>query len=529
MTVESVRGSGGEGEILDDLRATLALRKVDLVVTLGGPAAAFAQEHHADLFPAAPVLFAALDNRFLQSAPLASNETAVAVRNDPVRMIDTMLRLLPATRTVMVVIGASTVEQFWLEEVRRAVLPYEGRVRFIFTNRLTLAELLKRAGSLPPHSAIFYGIYSLDAAGIPQMEEPTLDAIHAAADAPMFGLHSHQLGHGIVGGPLLSLDQISHDTAEVALRLLRGEAPATIPARTMLAGAPIYDSRELRRWAIPEDRLSPDSTLAFREPPDWQRHQRLIIVASTFVGLQTAFAIGLTITLRRRRRAAASHDAWDVGAAEAALARLTHRLMQAHDEEGARIAATLHDDVCQQLTGLKMRLQSIGVDPGAGNAGLRRRIEELCDQFGALERRILALTDPIYARLDMLGLVGSARAFCQRLCQQRRIALEFEARDVPAKLCGAVTLAMFRVLQEAMDNALTHAATPRIAVSLSTRDGRLELQVEDNGRGFDPDQAIRQGAVGLIDMRERLRAVGGTCTFVSRPGAGTRIRASVPI
>jgi signal transduction histidine kinase len=300
----------------------------------------------------------------------------------------------------------------------------------------------------------------------------------------------------------------------------------------LLPGTPTFDARELQRWSVSEARLPPGSVIRFRQPSLWQRHERLITATVTVACLQTFLLIGLAVTLVRNRRRAAVEAAtasWDVSGAETALERLTHRLMQAQEEERARIAATLHDDVCQQLTGLKMRLQSIGLEPGPANAALRSRIEDLCDQFGSLERRILALTDPVYARLDMLGLVASARAFCHRLCQQHGIALDFQAHDVPAKLCGTVTLSLFRVLQAAMENAVTHAATQRISVSLAIRDSRLELEVDDEGQGFDPDAAIRAGAVGLIDMRERLRLVGGTCTFVSRPGAGTRVVASVAV
>ena len=252
VALQTVRRSRSESDatILANLRGTLGGPPLDLVVTIGGPAAVFGRKYHADVFPHTPILFAAVDSRFVQSGALSPNKTAVMVKNDPPRMIETILRLLPDTRTIMVIIGASKVEEFWLEEVKRTFRPFENRVTFIWTNRLSLADLLERAASLPPHSAIFYGILSMDATGTPQMEEPVLDALHAAANAPMFGLHSHQLGHGMIGGPLLSLPEVSRDTCAVALRLLTGEPPARIQARTLVAGAPTVDGRELRRWAF---------------------------------------------------------------------------------------------------------------------------------------------------------------------------------------------------------------------------------------------------------------------------------------
>src|SRR4029450_8018959 len=116
-------------------------------------------------------------------------------------MIETILRLLPDTRTVFVVIGASQFEQFWLTEVKRGLRRFEARLTFIWTNELSFEEMLKGCASLPPHSAIFYGVLSQDAKGVRHAEDRTLGAFHAAANAPSFGLNATQLGRGIVGGP----------------------------------------------------------------------------------------------------------------------------------------------------------------------------------------------------------------------------------------------------------------------------------------------------------------------------------------
>ena len=530
VSLQSVRDSRSESDaaILDTLRGTLGGRPLDLVVPIGGPAAAWAQKRRAELFPQTPILFAAVDSRFVQSGALSQNETAVMVKNDPPRMIESILRLRPETRTVLVVIGASKLEQFWLDVVKRAFQPFEHRVTFIWTNELSLAEILKRAGSLPPHSAIFYGILSMDATGAPQMEEAVLDALHAAANAPMFGLHSHQLGHGIVGGPLLSLDDLSRDTTAVALRLLGGEPPARIQPRTLVAGTPTFDWRELRRWGIPERRLQAGSVITFREPSAWRRQGAIAVIGVVAVA-QTAVVIALAVTLRRRRaRPAPRSDAWDVSGAEAALARLTHRLMQAHEKERASIAQAIDDDVCQQLTGLSLRLHVLGTAPEGPSSEQRARIHELCDHFSALQREILSISDPLYSRLQLLGLAMSARNFCERRCAEHGLSLEFRGETV-SRVPDDVALVIFRVLQESLDNVIAHAGASHVTVALTETNGGIDLEVADDGVGFDPEAAIRGTAVGLVAIRERLRNAGGTCAFDSRPGAGTRILARVPL
>jgi signal transduction histidine kinase len=525
-TLQTVRASGRESDaaILDGLRGTFGPRRIDLVVTLGGPAASFAQKYRDELFPHAPVLLTAVDSRFVRT-PLPPNETAVMVHHDPALVVDGILTLLPDTTQVVVIIGASAAEAYWLREVQHELGRFGTRVQFIWTNQLSFEQLVERCRTLPPHSAIFYAILSMDAKGMPQIEDQALASLHAAADAPMFGLHSHQLGLGIVGGQLLSLDDLSHDATRVALQLLRGVPATAIPPRTLFAGAPSFDARELRRWGIPEARLRPDSVIRFREPPVWRRHQMAVAVAAVVVAAQALLVIGLAVNLSRRRRSTEA----DVKNAEAALARLTHRLLHARETERAAIAATLHDDICQQMTGLKLRLASIGLAGDADAASPRRRIEDLCDKFSSLERQVLALSDPVYARLQLLGLVAAARALCQRVCMAAGIRLQFAARDVPFRLPEMVTVALFRVVQHAMENAVSHASTPVISVSMVGSSGAIELEIADEGVGFDPDEAMRTEAVGLVEMRERMRAVGGTCVFASRRGNGARVLARVPV
>lgn len=526
ISLQTVRASRTESDadVLEGVRGILGSGRPDLVVTLGGPSASFVQRHKTELFPQTPVLITAVDSRFLDAAPLPAGATALTVKHDPPLILDSMLRLLPDTTTVFVVIGASPVEQFWLREVQRAFRPFEERVSFIWTNEFSFAEMIKHCGSLPPRSAILYGVWSLDAKGVPQMEDQTLDALHAAANAPMFGLHSHQLGHGVVGGPLISMEGLSHESSTVALRLLRGEPAAQIPPRVITAGTPTFDRRELRRWGISESRLEPGSVLRFEAATSSQGNRVPLAAALAVVGAQAALLVALTVTRARRRSALAR-----VGAAEASLAKLSHRLMQAHEHERATIARAIHDDVCQEMTRLTLTLHGLAHERGGATGRLRSRIEELCAQFWTLEREILTLSDTVYHRLELLGLAESARHLCERRCAEAGVALDFQVRDVPDALPPDVSLSVFRALEDALGNTLTHAGAPRVRITLSGAGGFIELEVADEGTGFDVDAVMQRGAAGLVGIRERVRLVGGTCEIDSRPGAGTRIRARVPV
>ena len=267
-----------------------------MVITIGGPAATFAQKFREELFSATPMVIAGVDRRFIEKSTLTEIDTAVAIRHDPVMMIDEILRLLPNTRTILVVVGASQVEQFWLKEMQREFGRFAGRVQFIWTNDLSFDEIVERCRTMPPQSAIFFAILALDGKGEPRIEGDTLASLHAVADAPMFALYG--LGHGIVGGPLLSTDDVSRATTQVALRVLAGESPGRIKTPTQHSGQPTYDARELRRWNIDERRLPPASVVLFRTPTIRQRYQRPIAIAAA-IGIP---ALALLVVAVRRRR-----------------------------------------------------------------------------------------------------------------------------------------------------------------------------------------------------------------------------------
>ena len=203
--------------------------------------------------------------------------------------------------------------------------------------------------------------------------------------------------------------------------------------------------------------------------------------------------------------------------------------MQAHEKERAWIARELHEDLCQQMMALTVRLHGLSELPGGGAAEMRTRVAELCDRFADLTGEILSISDRIHSRLELLGLTTVARRFCEHLSAEHDAVIDFRDSGVPNDLSNDVALAMFRVMQEAVSNAMTHAAARRVSVSLDGNDDEIRLDVSDDGVGFDPDDAMKGPGLGLIGMRERLMAVGGDCTISSRCGAGTRILAHVPI
>jgi PAS domain S-box-containing protein len=644
VALQAVRLDPGASEesIVNELRSALPRGRLDLVVPIGGAAVTLAQTYRRQLFPTTSMLLAGVDRRFVQNRDLAANDTAVTVEHDPPQMIDSILRLLPDTRTIFVVVGTSPFEQFWLQELQRGFRRFAGRVTFVWANELSFEEMLKVCASLPPQSAIFFGVLSLDAKGVRHVEDKALAAFHAAANAPIFGLHSAQLGRGIVGGPLLSNEDLVRSTATVAVRMLRGESPQTLTAPPKVAATPAFDWRELRRWGIGENRLPPGSVVLFREPTAWERYRPQIIAGVAFASVQAVFVIALLASLVKRRRTERSlrlseerfrllsnaapvmiwsagpdkrctsvnrtrldftgrpieaelGDGWteavhpddlrqyreiytqafdrrepfrieyrlrrrdgeyrwilDTGVprfavdgfagyigsaidvtelklATVALSQWSRRLLQSHEDERALIARGLNDDLCQRLMGLTLQLHSLSKTSRGGASETLDRVGELCIQLGDLASEIHAISDHWYSRLELLGLAASARSFCEDLSARHGVTIDFRHDGAPDHLPDAVSLALFRVLQEALGNAIRHAAVRRVSVSLGGSRNEIQLDVADEGVGFDLEAAMSGHGLGLISMRERLSLVDGECQIASRPGGGTRIRARVPL
>lgn len=525
VSVQAARASGEAPgiSIAQRIRSTFGTGRLDLVVTIGGPAATFAQQFSGELFPATPMLIAGVDRRFVEHGTFADNETTVATQHEPALMIDEILRLLPETRSVLVVVGASHVEQFWLREMQREFRRFGDRLRFSYTNELSFQEILERSRTMPAQSAIFFAILALDGKGEPRVEGDTVRSLHAVANAPMFALHD--IGDGIVGGPLLSTDELSQTTAQVAVRVLAGESPASIKTPVQRSGRPTYDARALRRWNIDERRLPTASVVLFREPTMWERNRGPITLGALLGGIPVVIVLLVRALRQRRARDGDAGSAVDVPTlwrSRAELSNLSRHLIQSHESERAALAKTLHEDVCQRMTALTLRLHTLqGAEHDAEVDDIRKELTSLAEQ-------VAAVSDPVYAKLELLGLTTAGRRFCEELSARYNVTIHFQD-DGPRDLPADVSLALFRVLQEAAVNALVHSKAHEVWVSVRRTPAEVRLHIVDRGVGFDPERVIPDGGVGLVAIRERLKLVNGDSVIVSRPGDGTRVEAWVPL
>ena len=213
---------------------------------------------------------------------------------------ENILRVLPRTKTITIVNGASPNETFWLGELRRETAPLTGRVELKFYNELSFEEILKDAANLPPHSAIFWHLMNVHAAGVAHEANAALSRLSAAANAPVFSYLDNFFRDTTVGGPMHSVEEGSAVAAAVAVRILNGEKAGDIKTPPTKYASPKFDSRQMQRWGIKESDLPPESTVLFKPPTMWETYRWQILTACSVIFLQAGL-IALLLLERYRR------------------------------------------------------------------------------------------------------------------------------------------------------------------------------------------------------------------------------------
>lgn len=215
------------------------------------------------------------------------------------------------------------------------------------------------------------------------------------------------------------------------------------------------------------------------------------------------------------------------------LERLAGRLISAQEDERRRVARELHDDLVQRVAATAIevgRLERMAATAPAavvpGLEQLKRTLAQLSEDVHRLSRRIHP------AMLDELGLTAAIEAECRAFMERGgppvdvRLTGEHGSVD---ELPRDATLALYRLVQEALRNAWQHAAATEVGIDLMRSDGVVRLTVRDNGHGFDRTAPDWKPGLGLASMEERTRLLGGHMSIASAPGQGTRIEVTLPI
>ena len=223
-------------------------------------------------------------------------------------------------------------------------------------------------------------------------------------------------------------------------------------------------------------------------------------------------------------------DVTDRKRSEEALLDLSGHLIKAHEEERARIARELHDDLSQRMALLHIGLDEFEQEIHGLSADARLRLHDIAKIATEVSSDIHELSHELHpSKLDSLGLVAATGGFCRELSRQHGLHIQFVHHHVDEVISKEVTLCLFRIVQEALRNVVKHSGSRQAEVELSGHSDGIDLRISDTGVGFDPKNINRLAGIGLISIRERIRLVGGHLSVESEPSRGTRIQVRVPL
>ena len=213
-------------------------------------------------------------------------------------------------------------------------------------------------------------------------------------------------------------------------------------------------------------------------------------------------------------------------------AELLKRFLSAQEGERMRIARELHDETCQTISALSFRLESALSELPEGET--RGRLVEVKGLAGrALDDLHRVIFDLRPSVLDDLGLLAAVRWYAARHLEPLGITVKCEFEDVERRVPQDVATAVFRIVQEALLNVARHAAAEDVLVQIAAGERALLIEIEDDGRGFDPRSVVQPSetgrGLGLLGMRERVEILGGKMSLDSAPGEGTHVAFEIPI
>jgi signal transduction histidine kinase len=512
-------------------------QRFDVIITALPEPFQFVLRARDELWPGTPVVVCGVDERSVHDLKPPPGFAVLTTRFDTEGTVRAALALLPDTRHVALVGGASQPEQVYHDLIRQAVAR-TGGVDVIDLTKLPIADALARVSSLPVHTVIIQSSYQVDGAGRRFNGIDLVPHISSAANRPVFTPLGLALGRGVVGGSIVEFEDIGRDAARVATQLLRGGTAFATPVPTFATALPRFDARQLARWRLDERRLPEDSQVLFREPTLWQQYRWHVAGAAALIGAQAALIVTLLIQRRRRREA------------EAAAKRLLSQL--AHSDRVAgmgQLASSLAHELSQPLTAILANAQAakrLLASPQPDVEELRACVADvISDDHRASEvirrmRKLLKRTDFVGMPLSLDDLAANTIQLVANDALLHAVTIEFRpAGDLPVVNGDGVQIQ--QVILNLLTNAIAAAANEgaanrRVTVWTAVATAPyVELGVHDSGKGileadlsrvFEPFFTTKVDGlgIGLAISHTIVEAHGGRLLVANDPAGGAIFR-----
>jgi signal transduction histidine kinase len=499
----------------DFLRLRYARRKLDVIIAVARPAIDFMRLYGDELFPGVPIV-AYGDSDALRDWEPGKPITGSLAKVDLGRTVDLILRLQPGTREILVISGASDSDRWRQFEARGQFARFEKSVRFAYIDTGSVQDLVRTVAQVPDGTVILFLTMYQDSAGNKLLSHEVLTRIAKEARVPVYNQTATNVGLGIVGGVVFDPELLGRETAQLTLRLLRGERIQNLPVQVSNSTVPMVDWRQMRHWGLDGKRLPAGTVVRFREPTVWQSYKWYILGFLAAMILQSLLIVTLFAESRKRR------------ASEKVLKQLSGRLIHATEEERKRLARELHDDFQQRLSLLSVGLDVLCQKSPANGTSLHQQLKTLAKDVQELAADVHNMSHRLHSsKLQVLGLKSALKEVCQQVSHQHNVDIQLQADELPLRLSDDLSLCFYRIAQEGLNNAVKHSHSSRIEVRLGNSGGRVWMRIKDFGVGFDV--TARADGIGLAAMRERLRLVGGALQIKSSPGVGTELTAEAEV
>jgi signal transduction histidine kinase len=477
----------------DYLGKKYAGQKLDLILAFSSRDYRLAGELPDALFPEVPVVFVAVNELEVPQGISKLGVTGIVQRFDLRGTLGLIMRLQPDTRRVVVIGGTSESDRATLGRIAEASQSLEGVVFDFWTNR-PVAELPAAVSSLPEGTVILLGSVQSDVAGQHFFTSQLADMLAPSASVPVYVLGGAAIGTGALGGVVVDPEDLGARTGQLALRVLGGANPETLPIEVATKGTPMLDWRALQRWGIKESRAPVDAVIRYRPETLWGQHRNLILFSLAFFLAQAVTIAGLLAQRSQRRRAEAvilnqrtelAHvtRVSTMGQLTTALAHELNQPLGAilRNAEAAEIFLQKENPDLEEIRAILSDIRKD--DQRAGNVIDRLR--------SLLKRRSLELKS-----LDLGELLTETVALADSDARTRQVNLILQLpQKLPAVRGDRVHLqqVLLNLILNGMDAMTDGAKTTRtLTVRAETaNDENVEVAVSDCGTGIPADKVKR--------------------------------------
>ena len=439
--------------------------------------------------------------------------------DEAAKTVELALRLNPDAKRLVLITGTSNQDRGFAQIIRQQLAPFENRLQIEELSGQTVLQMSQTVAALPKDSIVLMLTVRTDAAGKLYNSMALVDFLSPLSLAPIYSVVDTQLGHGVVGGYLINFEQMGDAAGKAGLEILAGKPAQSVKVSPASVHEWMFDDRQLKRWGITESALPAGSSVLFREVSLWSRYRWLIVAAASVLLVQMALILALLVHRRRLK------------ASQSVAETLAHQLLHSQEEERRRIARELHDGSAQDVFAIKLgltRLKSTGVmDTASGN-----KLQELLHVSDTALRNIRSMSYLLHPPLlEGGGLIPAVKWFVEGFSKRSEMKVDLEMPDSMPRFSEQAEMALFRVIQESLSNALRHSGSHVAFVQIRNEDHKFSVEIRDQGHGFDTSGGNGGSAphgVGLAGMRERMREIGGELSVQSGTW-GTTVQATLPL